>query len=152
MIILYDIGNIADWLSALGTISAVIVALYLARRDRKPNAQVTSSVSYEVSLLGASNEPVNINFNIVNVGSIPIHLIECSIQVSKRSKDRMIFLDGSHNVDKLLSPGEHYEHSLPYDDFKKYYIKNNIKKITTFGYFKDATGKKYKTKVIRSFK
>ncbi|MHC0037918.1 hypothetical protein [Pseudoneobacillus sp. C159] len=31
--VVYDIGNIADWLPAIGTISAVITVLYLTKRE-----------------------------------------------------------------------------------------------------------------------
>jgi hypothetical protein len=148
LITVYDLGTFADWLSALGTLSAVIVALYLANRDRKPRAEVTSSVSYSITSLGASQGPVALNFSVVNIGIIPIHLKECSIQVSKRSIDRMIFVEGSHHkVDKLLGPGEHYEHTLPYDDLSNFYRRKGIKKLITYGYFEDGRGKRFKTKV-----
>jgi hypothetical protein len=151
VITVYDLGKITDWLSSIGTISAVIVALYLARRERKPRAIVSSTVSYGISAFGASNGPIHLNLSIVNIGSIPIHLKECTVQVNKWSKDRMAFLDGSHNVDKLLGPGEYYEHTLSYEELRKFYVSKKVKKINTYGYFKDGVGKKYKTKVRMYF-
>jgi hypothetical protein len=148
LITVYDLGTLADWVAAFGTISAVIVALYLARRDRQPRALVSSSVSYAVTSLGLSEGPVALNFSIVNIGTIPIHLQECSIQVSKRSKQRLVFVEGNHHkVDKLLGPGEYYEHTLPYDEFRQFHRSKGIKKISTYGFFEDGRGKRYKTKV-----
>jgi hypothetical protein len=147
MIMLYDFGNVADWISALGTISAVIVALYLASRERKPRAFVSSNVGYAVYEGGISEDPIQIGFNIVNTGLIPIYISECTIQISKWSKDRLTFRDGSHSIKKLLGPGEHLEHVLDYHPIKEFYLSRKIKTVKTIGYFKDARGKKYKTKV-----
>lgn len=124
IIVVYELGSISDWLTSIGTISAVIAALYLARKDDRPRAKVKSSISHSVSYDGRVSEfPLSISLEIVNVGKIPIHLAECTLQMSRFSKKRMAFLDGSNKVNKLLSPGEFYEHSLDYET-----IYNTLKK------------------------
>ncbi|HJF34340.1 MAG TPA: hypothetical protein K8V56_21465 [Sporosarcina psychrophila] len=144
--IIYDIGNISDWLTAIGTISAVVVALYLSRRDRKPSAKVSASLGHIVDNHGVSKHPVHMTIEIVNQGLIPIHLSEATIQLNSRSNERMIFLDGSHRVDKLLKPGEFYEHKLNYQDIRNYYKNQNKRKLKTYAFYMDASGKKYRTK------
>lgn len=66
------INSFADWLSAIGTIMAVIVALYLARNDKQIKLKVSA---------GHWIEPPNDNFpaptdylmiNVVNVGYRPV--------------------------------------------------------------------------------
>lgn len=150
MKVVYDLGNIADWLSAIGTVSAVIVALYLAHKDRRPRAKVSAGFVYPVDMYtGLQREPLYISVEIVNQSLIPIYLSECTLLVKR--KERMAFLDGHHNVNKLINPGEVYKHKLDYEQIKSYYADEGKRKVRTFVYFKDAYGKKYKTKVMFNF-
>lgn len=147
--ITYDLGNISDWLTCIGTISAVIVALYLAKRDDKPRAKVKSTNSYGVTYGGdISRHPIFINLEIVNIGKIPIHLAECTIQMSRFNNARMAFPDGGQNVKILLNPGEFYEHKLSYEPIYNYLKSKGIKKLKTYIFFKSSLGKVYKAKVI----
>jgi len=146
-VVVYDIGKITDWLSAIGTIGAVIVALYLANRERRPRAMVEASFTYLVDeISGIPNEPITISVRIVNTGFIPIHLKECTVQMDK--KRRMVFLDGRHRVEKILQQGEGYEHVLDYHQVKNALRKElGAKNIRRKIYFIDARGKKYWTTV-----
>ncbi|WP_346216374.1 hypothetical protein NSQ14_11855 [Caldifermentibacillus hisashii] len=144
--IIYDLGSITDWLTAIGTISAVIVALYLSRRDTKPKAKVSTSFSYLVYLYGVDDSPEFLTVGIVNQGLVPIHLKECTISMGR--KNRAAFPDGSHNVDRLLKPGEYYEHRLNYEQILNGIRHYNITKFKTYAYFQDASGRKYKSKKI----
>lgn len=141
----YDLGSITDWLSAIGTVGAVIVALYLARSDRKPKAKVYARFSYLIGMGSLPDEPFQITVGIVNLGSFPIYLNECTV---KLGKDKLAFKDGSHNVKKLLQAGEYYEHSLDYNTIIKGLIYKKLTKVRTYIYFRDASGKKYKSKKI----
>ncbi|MCJ0933022.1 hypothetical protein MST22_17865 [Virgibacillus halodenitrificans] len=146
--IVYDLGKITDWLSAIGTIGAVIVALHLSRKDRKPQAKVTASFGYGVTNDGnVSTDPLYISIEIVNQGIVPIYLSEATIQLNKWTAERMVFLNGDHKVNTLLKPGEFHEHKLDYNDFKNYYLGKGINKINTNAFYLDAGGKKYKTKI-----
>ncbi|NLY44633.1 MAG: hypothetical protein GX053_01370 [Tissierella sp.] len=147
--IIYDLGNIADWLSAIGTLSAVIVALYLANREHKPRAKVTAKYSHIVYDTGIERVPYAICVDIANIGSMPIYLKECTFKVGKNQ--RMIFNRGDHNVDKLLSIGEMYSHELSYEPIREYFIQRNIKKFRTHIFFEDGVAKRYKTKITLRF-
>lgn len=145
--VVYDLGKITDWLSSIGTISAVVVALYLSKKDTRPKAKVNSKFSYEVNGSHISRSPIYISLEIVNQGLIPIHLTECSIQHGKWDKRKLVFLNGSNNVNKLIKPGELYGHCFDYSQIRNYLLENKKNKLTTYIYFKDANDKKYKTKI-----
>lgn len=144
--VIYDLGSIADWISSIGTLCAVMVALYLANRERKPRAKVTSSFLHLIYDSGPEKEPSAVVANIVNIGLVPIHLKECAIRVGKNK--RMVFLEGDHIVNKLLSPGEAYSHKLRYEPIREHFLRENINKCKTDIYFEDGSGKKYKSKII----
>lgn len=147
--ITYDLGNLADWLAALGTISAVIVALYLSRKDEKPRARVKSTFSYGVTYDGKMTEhPIHISMEIVNIGKVPINLEECTVSPSMFSKEKMYFTDESHKVKKLLNPGEFYEHKLDYEVLNRYLASKKSKKLKTYMFFRDSLDNKYKCKII----
>lgn len=146
----YDLGNIADWLSAIGTISAVVVALYLSKKEAKPKARVNVKYNYFVDTgFKIAEEPLNISVEIVNQGLVPIFLSECTIQTARNEKAS--FLDGSQRVEKLLGPGEYYEHKLDYNDIKKYFVQRGIYRVKTYVFFGDASGKRYKLKIKFDF-
>lgn len=62
------INTFAPWFSALGSISAVIVALYMARRDKKVRLEV--SIGHRLILgQGVNNQPPNfVMITITNIG------------------------------------------------------------------------------------
>ncbi|MEV9639493.1 hypothetical protein ABZ756_02195 [Mammaliicoccus sciuri] len=147
--VVYDLGNISDWLTSIGTISAVVVALYLSRKDEKPRAKVKASYGYGISFCGETTRlPLYISMQIVNTGKVPIHLSECTIQMSRFSKKRMGFVDGDHNVNKMLNSGEYYEHKLMYDPIKNYLNSKRLKRLKTYMFFKDSLDNVYKAKIV----
>ena len=144
--IVYQLGEITDWISAIGTLGAVIIALYLARREHKPRAKVSAAFSYYVYDTGIDNKPFAVSVSITNVGLVPIYLQECTMNIGKNK--RMAFLDGEHRVERMLSPGEMYTHSLQYEHIRQHFLKRYIKKYKTDIFFIDGSGRKYKTKII----
>lgn len=146
----YDLGSVADWLSAIGTIGAVIVALYLAHKDRKPRVKVTSKFNYLVYEDGSiDDDPINISCEIVNLGQLPLSLNECTIVLQGK---KMVFSEGEHVVRRLLNPGEHYVHALPYGLIKRFCLNNGVYKVNTYVFFSDAISNRYKSKVRLNFK
>lgn len=139
------VSAISNILVAIATFLAVIVSLHLARQSRKPKASVKASFSYPVDYMnGLSTQPIYLTVEIVNQGLVPIYLNECTF---KMGKNRMVFIDGSHNVNHLLKPGEFYSHKLDYQPIQAYLIQNNIPKLRTVVYFSDASGNLYKSKI-----
>ena len=143
--VVYDLGNIADWLTAIGTISAVIVALFLSNRDRKPKGKVKASVSYGIDMdYNLITQPISISLEIVNQGLIPMTLVECNLKYKNK---RLMFFDGHHKIDKKIEPGERYEHNIPFDPIAKFMASEGMKKYKTDFYFMDTMGNKYKDKI-----
>lgn len=64
----------SNWLSAIGTLAAVIISLYLARRSGRPRASV--SVGHRIVILsGDKRKPLEvIVFRIVNIGDRTIRI------------------------------------------------------------------------------
>jgi hypothetical protein len=62
------INSFADWLSALGTVSAVILALYLARRDKNVRLEVSAGHRIVVTPGTEGPYPEYLMIRIVNIG------------------------------------------------------------------------------------
>lgn len=74
----YNLGDMADWVSAIGTLLAVITSVYLANRHRKPF--LSFYAHYEPKLTGEeakniSNNYAYISVNITNYANYPVVLI-----------------------------------------------------------------------------
>lgn len=145
MKVVYDLGNLAEWLTAVGTISAVITSLYLASANKKPKAKVKSFIGYGVlDHGGLSKYPYSISANITNTGSVPIHLKKCTLEYKG---NEMFFPDNSHSIDHYLKPGESIEHTLPFEGIYNYMVKENMNSLKTYIFFADGAGKKYKARI-----
>ena len=70
------INSFSDWLSALATIAAVWVSLYLARKAWRPRATV--SVGHRLVLIPGVKAPPDeiVMFRIVNTGDRPIRVTQ----------------------------------------------------------------------------
>ena len=62
------INTFADWFSAFGTISAVVVALYLARRDKSIRLEVFAGHRLLITPGQSESPPEYVCIGIVNVG------------------------------------------------------------------------------------
>ena len=74
--VIYDLGSIADWLTSLGTIGAVVVSLYLSRRDSTYNAKLSFDAK---TLMFAEKTEFRINavtFSIKNKSKFPMKIEE----------------------------------------------------------------------------
>jgi hypothetical protein len=74
-------NSFSNWLSAIGTLAAVWVSLYLARRATAPKARVT--VGHRIILqAGAQGQPPEyVLFNIVNTGERPLRITQIGWKV-----------------------------------------------------------------------
>jgi len=73
----WDIVNgFANWLAAIGSIAAAVVALYIANRSARPTARL--SVGHRISIGSGSTEPYPeyAVFRIVNTGDRPIRIVQ----------------------------------------------------------------------------
>ncbi|MBK9596445.1 MAG: hypothetical protein IPO57_14290 [Rhodocyclales bacterium] len=79
-------NSFSNWLSAVGTLAAVIVSLYLARRSGRPRAKV--SVGHRIVITpGDKREPPEvIVFRIVNTGDRTIRITNIGWRIGLRNK------------------------------------------------------------------
>ncbi|HEM5253786.1 TPA: hypothetical protein U1337_002190, partial [Streptococcus suis] len=85
MKIVIDFGNIWEALSAIGTVGAVMVSLYLARRDTVNKVKVASSFVMSMNPL---DKTVYTNITVTNVGRQEVIITEVGITHAKLSKKR----------------------------------------------------------------
>ncbi len=75
--IVYDLGNIADWLTAIGTIGAVIVSLYFSFNNIRTKKKIIKNVR---------ESPIDniYEFILINKGFVPINVQIKGFMVYKR--------------------------------------------------------------------
>lgn len=112
--ITYNLGNLADWVSAIATLSAVIVSLYLSNKHDRPRivlsfmdneqdtCRITNKSSQPVELrLSLSNGNKNMKFAIP-----PIQEQITSIKNDQPfNKDYMIFMFNSKSNKMVTAKG-----------------------------------------------
>ena len=62
------INSFSSWLSAIGTVAAVIVALYLARRDKRIRLEVSAGIRLIVTQGIKGNPPEFLTIRVTNIG------------------------------------------------------------------------------------
>ncbi|MDY2528731.1 hypothetical protein SOP56_02520 [Weissella confusa] len=97
-----DTGSLADWFSALGTIGAVAVSLYLASSKEKKYVDLQfSSVEIIHKNTDAQNHfELNFKFNVYNAGTKPFLLERIILRREGASE-----IENSYDV-ILINPGE----------------------------------------------
>ncbi|WP_193063493.1 hypothetical protein [Oceanobacillus oncorhynchi] len=94
--VVYDFGKITDWLTAIGTIGAVVVSLYFSYNNVRPKRKIIKKV--KTSLSGNVYD-----FKLINKGFIPIKIQLKGYLVYnffwKRKKKKMI--QGNYEQDSL---------------------------------------------------
>lgn len=102
------INSFAPWFSAVGTISAVIVALYLSRKDRpklKVKADIQILISNEIK-----DRPRYLTIEIVNIGVRPIKVVSVGWTIGLFKKQSYIQILTKDNTDILANL---YSSNLP---------------------------------------
>lgn len=126
----YDLGNLADWVSAIGTISAVILSLYLASRRNRPRLSFDIDNDGFAFVYNKSFNPVE----LVKKGSsdlLPLEPLERNIKslISKNPFNNEVCgvqYNRHKKVNKLkytdIISGSHYK-VIIYSKKSKWYIK-----------------------------
>jgi len=118
------INSFAPWLSALGSLSAVILSLYMSRQDKRISLDI--SAGYKVAVNPNSNStPENLlHIHIVNIGykNVQIHQLGWKTGFFK-NKDFIFLLDKqpySDNIPKRLEFGEEANFFIVLDNEYKF--------------------------------
>lgn len=91
------INSFADWFSAFGTIGAVIVALYLARQDKRVRLRVTAGHRVIVSQGLKGPPPQYLAIRITNVGHRDVQVVGIGWRIGlfkKSYAEQTIIRDG----------------------------------------------------------
>lgn len=112
---------IADWLAAIGTLLAVIVALYLARRDRLIRCVADSTV-YVLLDPARSDFPHFVTFTVTNIGTRPFTLTGFHWQTGVISKKYFYIVPPENQLTSRLpiklTDGEQASIYIPLEDFR----------------------------------
>lgn len=79
-------GTIADWVSGIGSLFAIITSLYLTMRDNYKKAIVTSYFNFEVYDTGDVSNEYFLSIEVVNNGKIPINVTKVGVSKFKMNK------------------------------------------------------------------
>ena len=157
-------GTIADWVSGIGTLIAVMVTLYFSTRDNRKRLRITSSWSYAIFQNGNMSSDGLITVDAVNIGKIPIHIHSVGLIKRKRtilfsgifekifskSFRRMQFLqffEVSDNLPTVIAAQEAKTFRNTATSQQLRNDKNVSKKMRA--YVQDSTGKLYYSKKIK---
>ena len=89
---------VGTWLSSIGTIAAVIVALYLARRTERVRLRI--QVGLRVMIVGDGSPPEDhLSIEVTNLGERPVTINSVGWAIGKRKQRRFGFqtLSGHHS-------------------------------------------------------
>ena len=119
------INSFAPWLSAIGTVFAVLVALYLARKDNRINLKVAAYLGEPVFLDKPSKGKEFICVSVTNVGrrSAILNAIYFENLIKRKIKFFLVSDQSfSAKIPIKLNDGEQADYYFPLEDF----IKGNI--------------------------
>jgi hypothetical protein len=110
------INSFANWLSAIGTLAAVVVALYLAYRASRPKVQL--SVRHRIVIEPGNNgtTPEFVMFKVVNAGDRPVRITQIGWKVGlfcKRYAVQMYEASLSIKLPVDLSQGQEASWMVP---------------------------------------
>lgn len=111
-------NSFSNWFSAIGTLAAVIISLYLANRSGKPRASV--SVGHRLIIItGDKRKPPEIvSFKIVNTGDRPIRIINIGWRIGlwkKRYAIQTFDEKQSSPMPVELTHGQEASWAVPFD-------------------------------------
>ena len=110
------INGFANWLAAIGTIAAVVVSLWLARRQDKPRGNIWADVSPVYFSKNSPNNRTYLIVKAVNVGDRPITVTHLSLSFGLFKKVYVAIPKACPEISALL-PVE-----LPYGKEVEWYI------------------------------
>ena len=122
------INSFAGWLSAFGTIAAVIVALYLARRDSRIRLKVAVGLRLLLQR-DAEERPEFFSIEVTNVGRRPANIVNIVMRDGLRFRvkrfgfgSRMVMMPPAHplssRVPTTISDGERANYFVPWPEYE----------------------------------
>jgi hypothetical protein len=124
------INSFADWFSALGTIAAVVVALYLARKDARIRLRVRAGIRTMLQA-GSKARPEFLMLEATNIGRRPAQIVNIGmrdgirIRVSPRHRLGVLMVVMPPNdplsatVPTTITDGQSASYYFPWPQFLK---------------------------------
>lgn len=117
------VNAVAAVLSAVGTVSAVIVALYLARRDEMLRLRIRATTGGVLSKLGSRFEVL---INVANIGRRPVQVTSLTWRVGWRKQQHFFqkldeYDPDSARLPSKLEDGDHVVYVVPIEDFDDHF-------------------------------
>ncbi len=111
-------NSFSNWLSAIGTLAAVIVSLHLARRSGRPRASVSVGHRLVITPGDKRKPPEVIVFRIVNTGDRTIRVTNIGWRIGLRKKRHAIQLYDENQSSLMLvelAHGQEASWTVPLD-------------------------------------
>lgn len=109
--VIYDLGNVTDWLTAVGTVGAIIVSLWIALRSSRERVDISLYVRNSF-----------LHIVVANNNSAAVLLRELYFQVGWFRENRDDYLKGylGESIPKSLAPYETFNAQFAFQYFKSY--------------------------------
>ena len=152
MNIVINLGNVWEALSAIGTVGAVIVSLYLTRRDTVNKVKVSTTVALPV---GSLDKTIYTNVTVTNTGRQEVIITQVGVTHSKFSKGKFAFVTSTgifqNKLPINLKSGEFDNFGCVEENLKKLFLANRLSRKKAYGYAIDSLGKIYFSKKFTLF-
>ncbi|WP_433739801.1 hypothetical protein [Pseudomonas putida] len=98
------INGFANWLAAIGTISAVAVSLYLARSGSRPRAKLSANsiVMVDLDLERQAEQGNYVQLRVVNVGDREFNVVSIGWRMGRRRKKKLFMQMFSREISSAL--------------------------------------------------
>ncbi|MHC0040974.1 hypothetical protein [Streptococcus anginosus] len=147
MNIVINLGNVWEALSAIGTVGAVIVSLYLTRRDTVNKVKVSTSVALPV---GSLDKKIYTNVTVTNIGRQEVIITQVGVTHSKFSKRKFAFVTSigifQNKLPINLKSGEFDNFGCVEEKLKDSFRLKYLSGKKVYGYAIDSLGKTYFSK------
>ncbi len=125
------INTFAPWLSAIGTLSAVLLSLYVAFRRPRPRAKLTASVYMMVEAGSAPPFPDFVHIKVVNTGDRPFKITAigwtCGMFNKRAALQNTDGLPNSSSLPIVLEHGQEAIYLVPFafagESWPKYFAR-----------------------------
>ena len=147
MKVIVDLGNIWEALSAIGTIGAVVVSLYLSRKDSINKVRVSTQAAL---LMGSLDKKVYTNVTVTNVGRQEVVIAQVGVTHSKCAKVKFAFMKSigifNNTLPTYLKTGEFADFGCIQENLRQQFINKHLSGKKAYGYAIDSLGKIYFSK------
>lgn len=142
-------ANICTLISAIGTLAAVIVSLYLSRKNEKVKYKITRNYIIPIGFVGNFLEQYY-SISFINLSKYLSITIESNPYIKARDKNLVLMnidWEDKNQLPKVINYGEKY--TITIDKNTIIEMLENVNRRNIIIVFKDILGKVYKYKIRR---